>query len=101
MSYRPIEAFRKQHVSVICCWRKSDRKWTDIRFCVKIVNKDSEMVALSALAYGQYAVETRSVLRALQRKGQRRARWPKKWAAKTAKDRCKFGQSTNLVTPRI
>ena len=29
------------------------------------------------------------------------ARRPKKWAAKNAKDRCKGGQSTNLVALRL
>ena len=33
---------------------------------------------------------------AVQGRARRCARWPKKWAAKNAKDRCKCGQSTNL-----
>ena len=38
---------------------------------------------------------------AVQWRARRCARWPKKWAAKNAKNRCNYGQSTNIDARRL
>jgi hypothetical protein len=66
VSYRQDEPFlakqqRKQYVSTVYCCDKNLEQRINIKFCVKIGNSASEMVALLTLACGEYAVKKSSV----------------------------------------
>jgi hypothetical protein len=70
----------------------------NIKFGAKTGKSDSETLAILTVAYGEEVMKKWSVFNdtEVSRKGKNIFKTTKEVSSKNAKDRCKYGQSTNL-----